>query len=92
MAKKAYSVPVLILSSGGIDITDSQEGSIGGGEIHNDFNSYLLGGGLEQSMLEWAYSTLGTDPAYWSVDGFNYADSNTWDIIIDYIANNYPYY
>ena len=92
MAKKAYSVPVLILGFGGIDITQSQEGSIGGGEIYDDFNSYLLGGGLDQAMLEWAYSTFGDNPESWSVDGFTYADSGTWDVIIDYVANNYPYY
>ena len=91
MAKKAYSVPVLILGSGGIDITDSQEGAIGGGDVQTDLNSYLLDGGLDQDMLNWMYTEYGS-PDQWPVEGFNYRNSETWDVIFEYVGNHYPYF
>ena len=92
MSKKTYFAPTLMVASGGIDITQSQEGSIGGGDVQTNFVSYLLDGGLTDEMLTWAYGVLGAAPESWSLEGFNYSDDKTWEIALNYIAENYPYY
>ena len=93
MSKKTYFAPTFMVASGGIDITQSQEGSIGGGDVQTDFISYLLNdGGFDQDILNWVYSQFGSsDPAKWIVDGFDYSDRSTWGVIVDYVYENYPW-
>lgn len=92
MSKKTYFAPTFMVASGGIDITQSQEGVIGGGDVQTDFISYLLDGGLTDEMLTWAYEALGSAPQGWNLAGFDYGDDKTWEIALNYIADNYPYY
>lgn len=90
MSKKAYSVPVLILSSGGIDITDSQEGEVGGGNVYDDIMGQL-GESLDSDALDWLTGTYGTDPDAWSavVPGFDPNNQETWDLLLEFVYNSY---
>ena len=86
MSKKAYSVPVLILGSGGIDITDSQDAETGTGEFFTQINDFL-NANLDSGDVAWLYGELGDNPAEWTVDGYVFNDPNTWDALVNYVAN-----
>lgn len=90
MAKKAYSVPVLILGSGGIDITQSQEGSAGSGNVYDDIMGQL-GESLDADALAWLTDRLGTDTSTWgqTVVGFDPSNRETWELVLEFVMTEY---
>ena len=86
MAKKPYSAPVFVVASGGIDITDSQEGSIGGGETYDGILETLYSMGFTNEDITNAglnINDIGSGGTI--VSGFNPNDDTTWSLVVDYI-------
>lgn len=90
MHKKNYFTPVLMVASGGIDITDSQEGGLGTGTVYDEIMGYLSSS-LDSDALTWFTSSYGSDPSGWSdsVLGFDPNNSETWEFLLEFIYNEY---
>lgn len=90
MSKKTYSAPALMIASGGIDITQSQEGVIGGGNVYDDIMGQL-GESLDSDALAWLTGSYGKDPYGWKdvVSGFDPDDQETWDLLLEFVYNGY---
>lgn len=90
MAKKTYFAPVLLVASGGIDITDSQEGSIGTGETYADILQTLYSMGFTDADITGAGLKI-DDIANWGniVAGFDPNDDTTWSLVVDYIFSTW---
>ena len=86
MAKKPYFAPVFVVASGGIDITDSQEGSVGTGETYGDILKTLYSMGFTDADITGAGLDI-NDIANWGniVPGFNPNDDSTWTLVVDHI-------
>lgn len=90
MAKKPYFAPVFVVASGGIDITDSQEGSVGTGETYGDILKTLYSMGFTDADITGAGLDI-NDIANWGnkVSGFNPNDDSTWTLVVDYIFSTW---
>lgn len=90
MSKKTYSAPALMIASGGIDITQSQEGVIGGGNVYDDIMGQLSES-LDSDALAWLTSNYGTNPDDWGkvVPGFDPNDQETWEFLLEFVYNGY---
>lgn len=90
MSKKAYFPPVLTFASGGIDITQSQEGSIGTGTEYSDLWA-MLNDQLDDDARKWLTSQYGSRPGDWTddVEGFDPDNPETWELILEFVYNGY---
>lgn len=90
MSKKTYFAPVLMVASGGIDITQSQEGSIGGGNVYDDIMGQL-GESLDSDALAWLTKRLGDDTSTWgqTVAGFDPSNPDTWELVLEFVMTEY---
>lgn len=90
MSKKTYSAPALMIASGGIDITQSQEGVIGGGNVYDDIMGQL-GESLDSDALSWLTDRLGTDTRTWgeTVVGFDPSNQETWELVLEFVMKEY---
>lgn len=90
MAKKVYFPPIFTYASGGIDITQSQEGSIGDGNVYDNIMEQLSES-LDSDALTWLTNELGTDPNIWNktVPGFDPNNQETWELILSFVMEEY---